>query len=116
MAQKSIEHIAKVATKLVFYTNRVNLFANFVLIMKLPKTDIKVTTNPESVRYDDFAIEARRNRSQIDLAVARGQLNWGEALGMKMVVIDALSNAYVEKCRAADKFGRELKRSKATGS
>jgi hypothetical protein len=79
--------------------------------MKLPKTYIKVTTEPEAVRYDDFAIEARRNRSQIDLAVSRGQLNWGEALGMKMVIIDSLSNAYIEKCRAADKYDRELKKS-----
>lgn len=74
---------------------------------KRPETVIKVTTNPESMSFDDFAIETRRYRSQIDKAVSDGKLNWGTANGVKSIIVDELSTAYLEKCRAIDAYKRK---------
>ena len=75
---------------------------------KRPETTIIVTTTPPSMRLDDFAIETRRHRSQIDKAVAEGRLNWGKANGVVSVVIDEIAEAYIEKCRANDKHKKKL--------
>lgn len=76
---------------------------------KRAETIIKVTTEPPSMRFDDYAIETRRERSQIDKAVKNGSLNWGKANGVKSIILDELSTAYTEKCRAADNLKRKLK-------
>lgn len=71
--------------------------------MKKPQTSIDVTLEPYSKRYSDFASVAKRHRQHISFAVKNGQLNWGVVNGIKMVVIDSLSDAFLDKCRANDK-------------
>jgi hypothetical protein len=80
--------------------------------MKLKETVIKVQTEPKSMRLDDFAIECRRTRAQIDRAVSDGRLNWGKANGIMSIVQDDIADAFVKKCRASDELERELEKAK----
>ncbi len=77
--------------------------------MRKPETKIDIQCIPDAIRYDDFAISVRRERSQICYAVRHGQLNWGKANGVKMIIIDDLSQAYIEQCRANDNKKHKIK-------
>lgn len=71
--------------------------------MKKPQTSIDITLQPYAKRYDEFAALARRHRQHVSFAVKSGQLNWGIANGVRMIIMDELAEVFLERCRLNDK-------------
>lgn len=55
-------------------------------------------------RLSDFAEDCNRHRSQIETAIKNEELDYGEVLGVKVVILNSKADSYKYLCQQRDKL------------